>query len=324
MKIRKLAVDLFQSPCITRLPFRFGATVMREAPSLVARVRAQDESGRQACGYSADLLVPKWFRKNPTRTSDQDAAELIASAQHAATLYGTASEVAQSPFRIWWSVYQSSSESCGDDPDDQLVRGFGIALIERAMLDAACRFEGVSFFQALSRDLFEFDPGEVHGELAEWQLSASLSTEPLRSVRVRHTVGLADSLRAAEITPDNRCPDGLPQALEEDLDFYGIDLLKVKIGLGFEADRRRLMDLAELFAERDQPIQWTADGNEQFEDLEELIDLFVSLGDSPRGARFLQDLMYIEQPLHRRANFAADPQQNPSRGRSTWDTGVSR
>jgi hypothetical protein len=117
-----------------------------------------------------------------------------------------------------------------------------------------------------------------------------------------------DPLRVHEIAFEKRVGDSLPQALEEDIDRYGLTLFKVKIGLGGNHDRKRLLDLAHFFAERGSDPRWTVDGNEQFEDLEQLVKLFRSVAADTDGQHFLNRLLYIEQPLHRAATF--DPSKN--------------
>ena len=121
------------------------------------------------------------------------------------------------------------------------MRGFGVALVERAAMDAACRAAGVSFFRALKDDLFGFDPGRVHAGLADWSLAKSLPDAPLESVRLRHTVGLADPLRAADVV--TRVDDGLPESLEEDVRAHGLTTFKVKLGGDPDEDRALEEDL---------------------------------------------------------------------------------
>lgn len=312
MRIRIVDFGLCRSECRTRVPFRFGATTMREATLLLAEVRVIDDSGKDCAGYAADLLVPRWFRKNREQSGEEDARELIHSAEIAGRSFVAASSSAQSPFELWLSVYAGLAKTVGEEPNDQLVQGFGVALIERAMLDAVCRIAGKSFFAALKADLFGFRPQRVHAELSAWDLAKSLPKTALQSIRLRHTIGLADPLRVQEIAPEKRCQDGLPQALEEDIAAYGLQLFKIKIGLGFESDRRRLLDLATFFSQRGESPLWTVDGNEQFEDLGELVELFSSLRAEVEGMRFLAGLLYVEQPLTRAATF--DSQRNAFMG----------
>ena len=65
-------------PCVLRLPFRFGGVTLERADALVCRVTARGPDGAVARGWSADLLAPRWFRKDTDATPAQDADELAA------------------------------------------------------------------------------------------------------------------------------------------------------------------------------------------------------------------------------------------------------
>jgi len=88
-------------------------------------------------------------------------------------------------------------------------------MIERAIMDAMCRAAGASFADAVRNDLFQIIPSEVHSELSGIHLKDTLPSKPLRSVFVRHTVGLADPLTASDIAGAERVDDGYPETLEE-------------------------------------------------------------------------------------------------------------
>ena len=300
--------DLFATRCVTRLPFRFGGVTMNEAPLLTARALIETADGQRVEGFSSDLLVPKWFRKDREQSPADDAMELQRSAAAAAAALKDETLGFMSAFDLWWHGYRELVQSQREDSGDLLVRGFGLALLERAVLDAVCRATGKSFFEALVADVFAFRPGKVHPGLADWDLQKGLPEKPLQSVQVRHTVGLMDPLSVREIALEKRMEDGLPQALEEDIERYGLTLFKVKIGLGQAHDQRRLLDLARFFRSRDCDVRWTVDGNEQFQDLEQLVELFRSVAADTHGQHFLKSLLYIEQPLHRAATF--EPARN--------------
>jgi len=295
---------LFVTDCRTRLPFRFGADTMTEAPLCLAMLEIETDEGTRVRGYASDLLVPKWFDKDPNKTPRQNSLDLLASAEAAALSFR--SEPESTLFDSWWSVYRQRVESQPFGQGDQLVRAFGVALCERALMDAACRAAEVSFFGALKQDLFGFRPELLYPELDDWSLPSSLSEAPASRVRVRHTVGLNDALRQEEL--ETPLDDGLPQALEQDIASYGLDTFKVKIGGGHELDLARLRSLAAFFDDTLDDYQITVDGNEQFDTLDDLLVLFDALGRDPHGQRLLERLLYIEQPLHRRATF--EPKRN--------------
>ncbi|MEO6594828.1 MAG: hypothetical protein ABIP94_08760, partial [Planctomycetota bacterium] len=274
-----------------------------EAELLTCRTTCVDEAGLAVHGWSADLMVPRWFRKDTQATPREDADELYASAVAAAAAGTAHGKAPSTPFDLWRDVFRERVGSRPDDAPDLLVRGFGTALLERAVLDAACRAAAQPFAAALRADVFGFHPGDVHGELADWDWQAALP-KPRARIAVRHTIGMLDVLRTRDLDSGRAVDDGLPQTLEQDLAAYGLRWFKVKVGAGHVADRARLSDLAAFFAERDLALRLTLDGNEQFEDLAQLADLLEAVATEPAGRELLRAVAWIEQPLPRAATFA--------------------
>jgi hypothetical protein len=301
--VEVVEVAFARRTCRTRIPFRFGAVTLREADMLTCRTTVRGPGGASANGWSADFLVPRWFRKDTDATPQQDADELFASATASAQAF--AAQPAGSAFGLWRGVMAQRVDPHPFDQPDQLVRGFGVALVERALMDATCRLVELPFAQALRRDVFGFRPGDVHAQLADWDWQRDLPT-PRREVVVRHTVGMLDTLRARDLPPEQRRNDGLPQTLEDDLDIYGLSWFKVKIGAGVDRDRERLLELARFFDERGDLPGFSLDGNEQYSDLDAIAQLLESVAGEPLGARLLERLVWIEQPLARAVTFDPD------------------
>jgi hypothetical protein len=295
MRVRVQEVEFRVTDCETRLPFRFGIHTMTWAPTLTVRATLETDAG-PAVGYASELLVPKWFEKDPQKSLAEDAEALITSARLAArSAQGTETETV---FDLWWRVWRERVHHCPQDAPDRLVRGFGVALIERAILDAACRAAGLSFFGALKQDLFCLRPGDVHAELEDWSLAESLPAQPTERVILRHTVGLVDALRGSEL--ERRVDDGLPEALDEDIRAFGLTHFKLKLSGEREADLARTLAFGEVLREEvGEPARFTVDGNEQFRDPRALVDFFRELDAAPGGRELLRGLLYIEQPLPR-------------------------
>lgn len=303
MQFRVVEVAVAEIPCHTRVPFRFGTATLTAAPLLHARVLIETIDGRHCPGVAADLLVPKWFRKDPATTAAQDQDELRAAVISAAQVLTQAGF--HTPFELWRHCYRGLCDGLPPDAPELLVRGFGVALLERALLDAVCSVKQKSFWGALQGDLFSFRPELVHPQLQGFRLADALPAQPGRELQLRHTVGMLDPLRARALEPAQRHDDGLPQALDEELQRYGIRWLKVKVGAGFAADRARLLDLAALCRELDLPLAWTLDGNEQFDSLTPLADLLDAVAEEADGRELVARLAYIEQPLPRARSFDA-------------------
>lgn len=299
--------DLFISECRTRIPFGFGGSALTEAPLLMLRVVLEDKQGARATGFASDLLVPKWFEKDPRLSSGEDVARLVASAREALSLALDAGSAPLTVFDLWHHVYRRRVLDAKESDPPALLRGFGVALLERAAMDASCRLQGISFFDALKRGAFGFRPERVHPELDGYDLAKSLPAEPLAHVTIRHTVGLLDPIRADDVASADRVKDGLPQALEEDIATYGLDHFKIKLSGDADADVERLLKIAEVCEEQLQlRTRFTLDGNEQFERIADVVALLDELARHARGQRFLGGLLYVEQPLRRAYTFDPD------------------
>ena len=301
MQLRITDVRLALADCSTRFPFRYGMVTLRRAPQLTARVVIEGDSGT-AEGFSADLLAPKWFEKDADKTLEDDFTNLAESTRLAAAAWRN--QPTGTLFDQWWSVYRDRVLAVPFEAPDRLVRGFGVALVERAVMDAACRAAGLPFHAALQQDLFGVRPAQVHPDLDGWSLPDSLPAAPLTSVQVRHTVGLLDPLHSDEVPDELATDDGLPVALDEDIARYGIEVFKVKVAGTDDAARERLRAVAAVTrAEAGDTARFTLDGNEQIEDLAAFLELLEGLRDDADGAWLLERLLWIEQPLHRSHSF---------------------
>src|SRR5205823_3375405 len=98
-------VELARTPCRARLPFRFGGVTVTGADLLTCRVRCEDQQGASTHGWSADLLVQRWFRKDLERTPEQDAAALEGSAQRAATAFTALADRPRPVFSLWREAF---------------------------------------------------------------------------------------------------------------------------------------------------------------------------------------------------------------------------
>ncbi len=291
-------VELRATRCRTRLPFRFGIVTLTEAPVLVARVRARVD-GVTSGGFAADLCVPKWFEKDPQKSVHEDVATLFASAERAATAWTGA---AGTPFGVWQAAHRRCLD--GDLASGvRLVDGFGVALVERAMLDATCRAAERSFLGALENDLFGFDAGALLPELegdTHAKSPALLAHPSADRVLVRHTVGGLDPLRRTEVSPALRGDDDHPVALEDDIARFGLRAFKLKAGGVPEDDVARLCEIVRVVDEAGvtDPI-YSLDANESYEDVTTVAALLDRLEADPDGRRLVESLVYLEQPLPR-------------------------
>jgi hypothetical protein len=294
-RLRLVEARLFERPVRLRLPFRFGVVTLREAPQVFVRARIRLADGREGEGVSAELMVPKWFDKSPELSHEDNfdqlrAALAIARRHLLAAGDGTA-------FGLSAAVEPSIHAECAKRGLGGLIASFGLALFDRAILDALGRIEGASIFALARANRFGLDISTT-SDLAGFDIEAFLGAiEPAATIHVRHTVGLADALTKEEI--DYRLNDGLPESLEEAIDAYGHRYFKLKVAGDIDADIERLSRIAAVLDRTRDPYFATLDGNEQFADIEAVQDLWRRIVEERHLARLKDSILFIEQPIAR-------------------------
>jgi hypothetical protein len=279
VKLKIAELEFFERDVRLRMPFRFGIVTLTESPQVFVRCRIRTEDGREAEGAAAELMAPKWFDKNPALSNEDNYEQLRASLRAARERY-----LARDADTAW----QHSSPTRG------LVENYGPALLDRAVLDALCRSLGVSFYEAVKRNLIGAEAFEG------MDLPAYFSKlQARKQIAARHTVGLVDPIAAADLK--QRVGDGLPETLEEVVARYGHTWFKLKVGGDAAADVARLEAIAAVLDRIAEPYQVSLDGNEQYEDMAGVVELWRRMTAAPRLARLVSSIVFIEQPVKRAA-----------------------
>mgnify|MGYP000164969407 CR=1 FL=1 len=281
-----------------RLPFRFGAVTVTACPQVYVRARIRFEDGRTSEGCAAEMMIPKWFDKDPSLSNEQNFEQLRQALRNAREAYTTtgAAQWAWDHFAEHYGDVLAMGSRQGLGP---LVASYGPALIDRAVLDAVCLQLGCSFGEAMARNLAGIDLAR-HGlapDLHDFDLDGFLALPHGRtSIAARHTVGLADAIRDADLG-DADPHDGLPASLEAAIARYGHRHFKLKLSGDTRADIERLARIAEVIDARSTLV--TLDGNEQYADAEafsHFLDAFLA---APRLQSMAAKTAFIEQPIQR-------------------------
>ncbi|WEX75536.1 mandelate racemase [Sinorhizobium numidicum] len=296
-RVRLVGAEFFERQVDFRFPFRFGAAHVERAPQAFVRVRIADEQGRQAAGWSAEMMMPKWFDKDPALSPEDNVDELRKSLRLA--IEGMLARKANTPFGLHAALEADHHGAAARQGLPALVASYGLALVDRAIIDALCRLKGVSVIEAVKTNLLGITD-ETAPDLAGFDLARFLSgLAPSPKLAVRHTVGLADALRASDIEPSHRLKDGLPHTLEEVIAAYGHRFFKIKVSGRPEQDVERLLAVASLLDDRLDAYQVTLDGNEQFQSSDAVADLLDRIEKEPLLKRLRASILFFEQPIAR-------------------------
>ncbi len=299
-------VRLYERDVRFRMPFRFGIATLTESPQAFARVRIRLADGREGWGMAAEMLAPKWFDKDPALTNEDNVCQLRAALGLARDAY-TGDRTPRTAYGLFAAHYHAQLEAGAAKGLNRLVASYGPALLDRAVLDALCRVHGVAFSDAVRANLPGIAPAGLLPELAGFDVDRFLaSLRPLAALHARHTVGLVDPITAADQPPGSRVDDGLPETLEEVVAAYGHTYFKLKVGGDVGKDLARLAAIARVLDRSPAPYRVTLDGNEQYESVEGIAELWTTMETTPALARLAASTVLIEQPITRVAAFERD------------------
>ena len=305
MRLSIKEIDLFERDVRLRLPFRFGVVTLTQAPQAFVRARIRLENGKEAEGAAAELLVPKWFDKNPALSNDENLDQLRASLALARESYlATQSNTA---FGHSIDIYGPQIAIGALQGMNSLVACYGPALVDRAVLDALCRALGISFFEAVQKNIAGIQAPGWQADLSAFDMDSFLEgLKPQKQVAARHTVGLLDPITST----DTRRPigDGLPETLEQVIARYGHRWFKLKVAGDVKNDVERLSAIAAVldphFAKLAEPYHTTLDCNEHFDDARSTLAFWGSVKAEPRLKRLASSIVFIEQPMKRQITLS--------------------
>jgi hypothetical protein len=293
------ALDAHERPVDLRLPFRFGNATVTSATQAFVHARIATPDGRSADGWAAELMIPKWFDKDPSRSNAQNVDDLRAAVLAACDAY-RADRRADTGFGHAARHYAALIADGAAHGRNALTSCYGPALVDRALLDAACRLVRRSFADAMRANLPDLD-ARLAPDLAGTDIAAYLAAlAPRATIAARHTVGLADDLGPA------RGGDGLPVTLGDVIARYGHRHFKLKLGGDVDADLERLARIAAVLDRLPDGYVATLDGNEQYGDIEAVRALVDALARRPDLERLAGSVRYLEQPLPRDRTFVVD------------------
>ena len=297
------SIELLERDVKLRMPFRFGVVTLTAAPQAFVRARIRLADGTRAEGMAAELMAPKWFDKNPDLSNDDNFEQLRYALRIARGLYSDGG--VDSAFGHFARRYQAQIGRCAQQGLNSLVANYGPALIDRAVLDALCRALGQPFHEVIRSNRAGIQVTPLTPDLAGFDLDAFLAgLRPAEHIAARHTVGLVDPITAAD--QSERVADGLPETLEEVVSTYGHRWFKLKVAGNIDADVARLLRIAQVLDRSDGDYRITLDGNEQYDSIDGVLQLWQRMRAEPDLQRLCDSVIFIEQPIKRAAALAQD------------------
>lgn len=291
-----LDVQLYERPVGLRLPFRFGNAVVTQTAEAHVKVLVHTSGGR-IHGQSAQLMVPRWFNKDPKLDNEATIEELRntlrSAANNAIGLNGTIANLSR---KLRALVRDASPQSVPD-----LACGFGPAVVEMALIDAACHAAELSFPDAARHDVFGIANQGISGIETDEIKSSLAALHTAKTVAVRHTVGYDSPLTISEI--DAR-PDNAPVSLDEVIAITGVRDFKLKLKGDPDSDLQRLQNISEVL-DKLSAYRVTLDANEQYAQPD--FETFRSkLRTTPALKRLCTATLFIEQPFPREIALTPD------------------
>lgn len=265
-------------------PFRFGAVTVNEAPQIFVHVTTE-VNGKRSTGVAAELMVPKWFNKDPRLSADDTIDQLRQSAEIARKLY--LEQGADTAFGLHAACIDMQVRACSKAGIPALAAAFGAAEIDKAILDSLLRAVQTDFFAGMRDNVAGLD-ARLTPDLGDKAISGFLtSRKPSSRIAVRYTVGMLDTL------------DSVRAAVQEKYRFF-----KIKLCGDPEKDRARLIDVGTALCDID--YRATVDANEQYKSLADLDVLVNALQTDQALKPFATRLLYIEQPFAREDTWNFD------------------
>ncbi|MFN3348721.1 hypothetical protein [Pseudorhodoplanes sp.] len=285
-KFRVCSLDWFERPVVFRVPFKFGAVTVTSASQLFLFAEIETGDGRRSLGATAELLVPKWFNKDPALTPDQTVGQLRRALTIARDLY-LARQSADTAFGHHAACHADALSACARETIPGLAAAFGPAQIDKAILDALLRAHGVNVFDGLRGNMAGLD-ARLSPDIDDAAIAVYLqSRQPLSRIMLRHTVGMADTVE--ELSDIHR--------------LTGCRYFKLKLSGHAAADADRLALIAAELDRAAIDYRVTLDANEQYGSHDDLTALGEALLRQPGLANLMQRLLYVEQPLPRDLTF---------------------
>jgi hypothetical protein len=281
--VRNIALN--ERPVTFTHPFRFGAVTVDGAPEAVIHAEIELEDGRRSVGAAAELMIPKWFNKGARLSPDETVAQLRCSLHFARELY--LKHPFDTAFGLHAACYDHQIARCARADIPALAAGYGPAELDKAILDALLRAQGMDVFTGLKQNIAGID-ARLTPDIDNVIIGNFLTSRaPNSRILLRHTIGMLDALEnLAAIHAESGCR-----------------YFKIKLSGDPSADRSRMIAIIQALTDLRIDYRLTLDANEQYPSHKALAALVDALLNDEAFEAVAQHLLYIEQPLPREMTF---------------------
>ncbi len=300
-----------------RAPLKFGGRVLTDAVIADVDVTVETVAGRRAVGHGSMPVGNVWAWPSRQLSTDRtlaamlrfleravEQAPLIKNVAHPLEL----SEQLQSCFDPWAEQVQGELQLT--EPIPRLAQLVAASPLDAAIHDAHGKAHDTSSYRLLGRDYIRRDLGTFLDERFEGEyLDRYTLTAPKERMPLYHLVGALDPLEKADI--EQPIGDGLPETLDEWIDFNGLTHFKIKLAgdnMAWDVDRVVRVDRVVSQVQRRRGCSdwyYSLDFNERCETVEYVLEFLRRVEQlSPSASQRIQ---YIEQPTHR--DLAGHPEQ---------------
>ena len=110
MQITVKEIQFYVREMPLRMPFKFGNVTIDSQTALHVAMDVELADGRQARGWAADMLAPRWFDKDPNKTVAEGIRNQVEGAYAAAEAYRAGGR--QNGGALWRAGYEAG-RACG-------------------------------------------------------------------------------------------------------------------------------------------------------------------------------------------------------------------
>ncbi|MCJ8329797.1 MAG: mandelate racemase/muconate lactonizing enzyme family protein [Lentisphaeria bacterium] len=297
---------LYFMPVTTRMPYKFGNTVMDKVTTCRVVVNVSSEDGRSASGWGETPLSAGWAW--PAQTDLQTCEARMKTFCIVLTKAFRQLNDLGHPLELGQQFIENDLKTLLDEfnANAQSTMPYLAALVcysalDIAMHDAYGLLHQIPVYrsytaQYMNKDLSAYlspEPGFEGCFDAKYPCDFLVDERP-DDLPVWHAIGGADPLDEDDLTGDEP-DDGFPVILADWIQRDGIDCLKIKLsGTGFDYDYQRIVKISQIG--KDNGAHWTCtDFNCTVEDPQYVNDILDKL--QQEHPELYDMILYVEQPF---------------------------